>query len=309
MTVDAAARVGWGRGGLVCGAVTVGALALVFGQLGEYQVMDYADQDASIGLAGAFLGSIGAAGVIAVIRMLPRGKRWARGHVVVPLVLLPVAVVPLVVGLERNNVEAVVIWGSAALATHVLLETARRGAVDGPARGGGDVGLPGESREVAWWGLVFKGRVTEGIALVLVVAGLLTWACQHRWRAQKFEAVGLPLYVAVVPGYSVSGTWAGRYTVSMLLKPDDRDTVHFVDAVIRANPRCRNGNTDRWIIERETGPSALGICLSGGDSAAMTVAPGYQAPDLTPLFERITVRKVDGAVLADHRNGGEMEPD
>ena len=115
--------------------------------------------------------------------------------------------------------------------------------------------------------------------------------------------------MAVVPGYSVSGTWAGRYTVSMLLKPDDRDTTHFVDAVIRANPRCRNGNSDRWVIERETGPSALGICLSGEDGAAMTVTPGYRAPDLTPLFERITVRKVDGSALADHRNGGEMEPD
>nr|WP_221381172.1 hypothetical protein [Actinoplanes polyasparticus] len=282
MTVDAAAQVGWERG-LVCGAVTVGALALVFGQLGEYQVMDYADQDASIGLAGALLGSIGAAGVLAVIRTLPRGKRWARGHVVVPLGLLPVAVVPLVAGLERNNLEAVVIWGSAASAIHVLLEAA-----------------PGS---------VWKRRSIGGIAVVLVVAALLTWACQHRWRAQKFEAVGLPLYVAVVPGYSVSGTWAGRYTVSMILKPDDRDTSHFVDAVIRDNPRCRNGNTDRWIIEREIGPSALGICLSGGDGAAMTIAPGYRAPDLTPLFERITVRKVDGSVLADHRNGGEMEPD
>lgn len=295
MTVDVAAPAGSVRGGLVCGAVTVGTLVLVFGQLGEYQVMDYADQDFSIGLAGGFLGALGAASVIAVLRMLPWGTGWARGHVVVPLVLLPVVALPLVAGLERNNVEAAVIWGSAALATHVLLEAARGGARGGQAVGGS--------------GTVGKLGATGGIALVLVTAALLTWACQHRWRAQKFEAVGLPLYVAEVPGYHLRGTWAGRYTVSMVLEPDDRAVTHYVDAVVRRNVRCGPGSIERWVVEREVGDDALALCLPGEDGVAMTVTPGYQAPDLTPVFEWISVRKVDGAVLADYPNGGEMEPD
>ncbi|MCY1144664.1 hypothetical protein OWR29_42260 [Actinoplanes sp. Pm04-4] len=267
MLVDVTpARRGIGRG-LVCGAVTAVAIGLVFGQLGEYQVMDYADQDTTIGLVGALLGALGAALVIAV---LPLRKR---GHAVVPLVLVPVAVVPLVAGLERNNVEAALLWGCAAIAVHVLIE---------------------------------RPRATNAVVVVLVVAALLTWGLQHRWRAQKFEAVGLPLFVPQVPGYEVNRTWAGRYIVSMTLRPDDRSN-HYLDAVIRENVRCRHDDTDRWVIERETGPDALGLCLPGG--AAMTVGPGYLTPDLSPLFDRITVREVDGSVLADHRNGGEMEPD
>ncbi|MCO8272693.1 hypothetical protein M1L60_19040 [Actinoplanes sp. TRM 88003] len=263
MAVDGA------RGGLVCGAVTVAALGLVFAALSRYQVPDYADQDVSLGLVGALFGSVGAAAVIAVIRRQPG---WARGHVVVPLILVPAAVLPLVTGLERDNIEAVAIWGAAAIGVHTLLEK-RRAAL-------------------------------AGVALVLVGAVLLTWACQHRWRAHKFEAVGLPLYAPELPGYHVDRTWAGRYTVSMTLRPDGRDVTHYVDAVIRENPRCRNGTT-----ERETSGSTLIICLPGKDGVAMTIKPSYPGPDLSPLFERTSVREVDGSFFANYRNGGEMEPD
>ncbi|WP_250035783.1 hypothetical protein [Paractinoplanes maris] len=287
MSVDVEAPAAGVNGGLVCGAVTAGVLGLVFAALGEYQVPDYADQDFSIGLTGSLVGAVSAAVVIAVIRGLPGlERRWGRGHVAVPLVLVPVAVLPLVSGLERDNVEAALIWAAAAITIHVWLES--------PA------------------GSAWKRWAAGGIVLVVAVAGLLTWGLQHRWRAEKFEAVGLPLYVPDVPGYKMRGTWAGRYTVSMTLRAEGSGW-HYADAIIRrpdgSNGRCGSGLPERWVIEGGDGRDRLGICLGGDEGATMVIGPGYQSPDLAPLFDRITVREVDGSVMADYPNGGEMEPD
>ncbi|WP_250000799.1 hypothetical protein [Actinoplanes sp. M2I2] len=287
MTVDAAAPGSWVIRGLVCGTVTAVALGMVFAGLGEYQVMDYADQDFSIGLFGSLAGGIGAAMVIAGIRVLPgAGRAWSPAHVVVPLVLLPVVVLPLVAGLERDNAGAALIWGTAAIMTHVLVEASAT------------------SNGKRW--------AVAGLALVLAVAVLFTWVCQHRWRAGKFEAVGLPLYVPQVPGHHLSGTWAGRYTVSMSLR-DDGTGLQYVDAIISrpdgAYGRCGPGFPERRVIEREGLPAGLGICLPGAEGAMMVIKPGYRSPDLSPLFDRMTVGRVDASVMADHPDGGETEPD
>ncbi|MBU2666633.1 hypothetical protein KOI35_24290 [Actinoplanes bogorensis] len=241
-------------GALVCGAITAGALAGVLSALDEYQVSDYADMDPTIGAAGALVAAIAAAAVIGVIRVRPRP------HMVVPLLLVPAVILPLVAGLERNRVEAGLLWGAVAFAIH--LSIGRR-------------------------------RATTAIAVTLILAAGLTWALQDRWRGQKFEAVGIPLYVPDVPGHDLVGAWAGRYSVTLRLTGD-------VDVWLTSGDfvRCRRGATDRFVT-LEGRPA---VCLPGGDDAAMVV----DVPPQTPF----TVRPVDGAELARYPDDGTpREPD
>jgi lysylphosphatidylglycerol synthetase-like protein (DUF2156 family) len=165
----------------------------------------------------------------------------------VAVVLVPAAVVPLVTGAERNRLEAAVIWGAAAVVVHLLVAYAGR----------------------------WRRWAAAGLVVPVAAAALLTWGYQHRWRAQKFEAVGLPLVVPELPGYRLTGTWAGRYSVSMALR-DPAGQVTY--AIIRS---------DSVVLQRPGG-------------APQTLRPG----------DGVTLRAVDGSELADYPDDATMsEPD
>ncbi|MBM2622372.1 hypothetical protein JIG36_43410 [Actinoplanes sp. LDG1-06] len=251
------------RGGLFSGAVTAVAVGLVLAGLDEYQVRDYADLDPVKGLAGAMFAGIGAALVIAVVG---RKRQWARTHVLVPLLVLPLVIGPLVLGLERNRFEAALLFGAVAFGIHLLVGR-RRGAA--------------------------------GIALVVVAAGLLTWGLQQRWRAQKFEAVGVPLYVADVPGYELSKVWAGRYSYTLTFRSPGGAGLEVWATGKSSGVRCGTKPATPG------SPSLLEICSPGGGAVEMMVTP-----DPGPLLNEITVREVDGWVLAGYPDGvSSFEPD
>ncbi|MCA2216004.1 hypothetical protein [Jidongwangia harbinensis] len=273
--------------GIVCGLVTAGAIGAVLGLLGEYQVHDFADTDATYGIAGGLVASVGAVAVLAAACGIARWRRapWPAPHVVVPLVLVPAAVLPLVTGAERNRLEAGLIWGAAAVAVHVLLAYAMAGG--------------------RW-----RRRTAVALVLPCAVAGLLTFACQHRWRTQKFEAVGLPLYVPQAPGYRLTGSWAGRYSVSMALagpsgarlyaRIEGPDSHGLVCTAPIDRPRL---STEVWFDTE----SAL-FCLPGG--AVLALVPGGDSGSVAGLLPSVTLRAVDAAVLADHPDNSAMaEPD
>ena len=184
-----------------------------------------------------------------------------------PLVLVPLAVMPLVSGLERNRLEAALIWGTAAVAVHLWLVSNR-------------------------W-------TAAGLVLPCVVAGVVTVGLQSRWRAQKFEAVGLPLYVPEVPGYRLTGTWAGRYSVSMALRGPAGEQLYGVIASSNfADEACEVQGP------RQDGPQRAIFCLRGGAELALSGA------GVAALVPAVTVRKVDGSVLAGYPDDSTMsEPD
>lgn len=212
------------------GVVTAVAIAVVFALLGRYQVPDYADRDGSLGLAGTLAAMVAAVALIAVIRAPAR-------HAVVALLLIPAAILPLVLGAERNRLEAALIWCTAALAVHVLLSGRR-------------------------WS-------TVGIVVTCVAAVLATWGLQDRWRAQKFEAVGVPL---VVPeGYRLTGVWAGRYSVALTLRGPSAQTTYAV-------------------IERGPCPASTSEVRCLRDDAGIRLVPPGRIG---------SVREVSGSTLAD----------
>ncbi|MEV6602087.1 hypothetical protein AB0M36_35335 [Actinoplanes sp. NPDC051346] len=273
---------GAATGGVVCGLVTAGAIGVALGSLEEYQVPDFADTDGTVGLLFSVLAAVVAAAVIAVVRVIAgrSGARWPKTHVVLPVVLVPVAVVPLVTGAERNRLEAGLIWGAAAVAVQVLVAYS----------GSGD-------RWRRW--------MAAGLVLPCAAAALATWGCQTRWRAQKFEAVGLPLYVPEVPGYRLTGTWAGRYSVSMaLVGPSGRELFAVIGRTPGREVDCASRGGRPW---RESaagqGKQRALCCLR--DGAVLELVPGVAGP--LPDF---TVREVDGATLAGHPDDPTMsEPD
>ncbi|GAB2616139.1 hypothetical protein Aab01nite_28820 [Paractinoplanes abujensis] len=259
-------------GGLVCGAITTTALGVVLIMLPGYQVRDYADMDPVYGLGGALPAAIGAALLIAKVRV---GNTWPPAHVLIPLLFLPLAIAPLVLGLERNRLESVILLGAAAFAIHLSL---------------------GRRLAVAW------------IAVAVAVAGLGLWGLQDRWRAQKFEAVGVPLYLPEVSGYRLSAVWAGRYSVT--LKLTEPGGAWFDALLLRSTGEvpCGPGRPGRALLPPIGAPDRLGICLPAGGS--LIVTPSNPGPDVAALRSQLSLRKVDGATLAEHPDGvTSYEPD
>jgi hypothetical protein len=275
-------------GGVLCGLLTAGAIGAVLGSLDEYQVRDYADRDASIGLAGSLIAVVAAVVLIAVAGGIGArlfGFRRPQWHAPVPLVMVPVAVWPLVLGAERNRVEAGLIWGAAAVAVHAVLAYAVAGG-----------------RWRRW--------VAAGLVLPCALAGLATWGCQHRWRAQKFEAVGLPLVVPQVPGYRLTGTWAGRYSISMALRgPSSRRLYAVIEAASLHYGGCEPGSDPRRLMP-STGQNTQRAVFCLRDGAVLALIPGDDSAGIVDLPPGSTVREVDGSVMADYPDDATMsEPD
>nr|WP_296071413.1 hypothetical protein [uncultured Actinoplanes sp.] len=244
-------RIGAG-GGLVCGTVTALAMGGVFAALDEYQVADMADHDATIGVAGGFCAGAAAMLTVAVLRTLRRG-RWPAGQVFLPVMMVPAVLTAFVSGAERDQLETAALWAVAAMVMHLLI--------------GG----------VRWT------RAVPGVAAVCAVAVLASWGRQHRWRAHKFEALGLAMYVPQVAGYRLTGTYAGR---SHLIERLTDDSGHGIDV---------------W-IGRDDGGCAGGLpwCLPGGARMTLVPAPGAD----------IAVREVEAWFLAGFPDDGTVrEPD
>lgn len=277
-------------GGVLCGAITATAIGVILGSLDEYQVHDFSDMDGPIGLAGSLVASVVAVILIAAVGVIGGrrlGLRRSGGHALATLILVPAAVVPLVTAAERNRLEAGLIWGTAGVCLHVALAHAL--AAD---------------RWQRW--------TAVGVLVPFVVAALATWGSQHRWRAQKFEAVGVPLVVPEIPGYPLTGTWAGHWSVSMAFRhADGRRLYAIIGHPERGGISCTPGDDrPRMLPEPESGqgPERAKFCLR--DNAALTLVDFDGSAHLAGLLPAITVREVDGSELADHPDDNAMsEPD
>lgn len=275
-------------GGATYGLITAGAIVTVLHCLSRYQVHDYADRDASIGLAGSLIAVVAAVTLVAAAGRiggrLP-GLRRPQWHVFVPLLLVPMAVVPLVLGAERNRVEAALLWGCAAVTVHVLLAYAPVGR--------------------SW-----RRWVSATLVLPCAAATLTTWGCQHRWRAQKFQAVGLPLIVPEVPGYQLTGTWAGRYSIRTALRgPSGRRLYGVVEAASVRYGGCGPGSDRRWRVSSAgDGLERAMSCLR--DGTMLTLIPGGGSAGIADVLPHVRLREVDASVLADLPDEPAMsEPD
>ena len=277
-------------GGVVCGSITATAIGVILGSLDKYQVPGFADMDGTIGLAGALVASVVAVVLIAAVGVLGGrrlGIRRSGGHALAALILIPAAVVPLVIGGERNRFEAGLIWGTASVCFHVALAYAL-------ARG----------RWQRW--------MAVGLVMPCTAAALATWGSQHRWRAQKFEAVRVPLVVPDIPGYQLTGTWAGHHTISMALRrTDGRRLYAIVGHQDPGRSDCMPGSDRPRTLpppESGQGPEQAMFCLR--DNAALTLVARDGSARLADLLPVIAVREVDGSELADYPDDNTMsEPD
>jgi hypothetical protein len=285
----------------LCGLVSVGALALVFASLSKDQVPGpYDGGDGFRALVGGLGAALAVVGVLTVLVTAARnrfGVRWTYAHVPLPLVLLPVVLAGVALpGGERNRLETGVLWGAAVLIVHLLV---------GLAGSAGRSGLAGSAGR-GWWLRVVS---VLGIVLTCAAAFGVTVASQHRWRAQKFEAVGLPLYVPDVPGYRLTGARAGRSAVILMLS---NDPVHpraggRIDVWIFRDrdgrfPRCGPGSVTRWAMTDQRSDHGLVFCLP--EPAVMTLAPVYGTPGIADLLPAVAVRKVTGSELARYPDDG-----
>jgi hypothetical protein len=270
----------------LCGLVSVGALALVFASLSKDQVPGPYDGGdgfrALVGGLGAALATVALLTVLVTVTRNRFGVRWTNAHVPLPLVLLAVVLAGVALpGGERNRLETGVLWGAAVLIVHLLV---------------GLAGLAGRG-----WRL----RIVSVLGIVLICAAAfgVTVASQHRWRAQKFEAVGLPLYVPDVPGYRLTGARAGRSAVilALLSDPAHPRTSGRVDVWIFRDrdgrfPRCGPGSVTRWVMTEQRSDNRLAFCLP--EPAVMTLAPVSGTPAIADLLPAVAVRKVTGSDLA-----------
>ncbi|WP_285689283.1 hypothetical protein [Actinoplanes sp. NBRC 103695] len=186
-------------GGLVCGGITAATIGGVLAALDDYQVRDFSDMDPVIGVAGGAFAATIAAMLILIVHRRPSA------HAVVPLLLVPPVLTSLTTGLERDRLEAAVLWGAVAMAVQLLVAT-------------------------RWW-----RRAVPAILLVCLAGAGATWAVQEHWRAHAFEALGVPLYVPDAPGYRLTGAHPGRYSLIVRLE----GAAGGFDAVVeRAWPSC-----------------------------------------------------------------------
>jgi hypothetical protein len=131
-------------------------------------------------------------------------------------------------------------------------------------------------------------------------------------RAQKFEAVRVPLVVPDIPGYQLTGTWAGHGTISMTLRRAGGQRLHAI--VGHQDPGrsdCMPGSDRPRMLpppESGQGPEQAMFCLR--DNATLTVVAHDGSARLADLLPAIDVREVDGSKLADYPDDNTMsEPD
>ena len=112
--------------------------------------------------------------------------------------------------------------------------------------------------------------------------------------------------VPEVPGYRLTGTWAGRYSVSMALRgPSDGRLYAVIEA---AEGGCEPGRDRRFAADPGQDRQLAVFCLR--DGAVLTLVHGDGSAVVADLLPDVTVREVDGSALADHPDDRTMsEPD
>jgi hypothetical protein len=239
--------------GLICGGITVAALCGVMGQLDDYQVQNWGDNDPVIGIFGGLI-----AGFVAAMLILIGHQRPTR-HAVVPLILVPGVLGPLTMGLERDRLEAALLWSAVAVGVHLLLATR-------PVR-----------------------TAVPLVALAVLLGAGVTWAAQERWRAHEFNSNRGRLYVPEVPGYRMVGAHPGSYSTTVRLEKADRSGG--VEGVVEwAQPPCPKPTSPPRAFPEEERPA---ICLPSGFIMRLFPDEGTTLP-----AAEIRVRRATGGELA-----------
>lgn len=258
------------RTAAACGAISAAACVAVFAMLSKDQVEGpYDGGDLTIGIFGA---PVVAALAAFLIHAVGRGPGRV-AHTVAPFgVWLGTLFSIAAAGGERHKLETGAVWAAAAFLVHLAIAV--------------------------------RPRVVAGLALVAVVAAAtgVTVAGQHRWRTQNFARVGVPSYVPEVPGFRLTGAYAGRGTVILALT----GSTGSIDVYLhrRSGPApCAPGDERRVVRGQYDTVSRLVFCLPGGGEMEMS-------PSVDGLLTSVRLVKVDPGFLASYPSRGtEREAD
>ena len=222
----------------------------------------YLQGDEYWGPAYAIVGALAASLAILTV-ILVRGRRGGdrplRHLAVPPALALLIPLVLIVSGAARSRLWTGALCAAVAVVTHLALALPRR-------------------------------RVRVAVCAVAAAAAVLTsTSCQTAWRAEDFEATGLPYYVADIPGYHLNSTYADEHVITLTYHADDAETV-WLDAIISRSCPTFVGRSS---------------CIDlPGD-----VSLGYGQPERggsgvkDPLPTGVTVRPVSATHLASFRTG------
>jgi len=222
--------------------------------------------------------------------VIVRRRTVSQWHVLVPLVgtfLVPVGVAAG--GPFHDGRAVAVCWGMAAFVAHLAIEYAR--------------GRHGKPR--------------LGAALVVVLAVASAWLVgrvgQVTWQTEDLRAVGVPLVVVDVPGFTPYLAGAGTASVEVVLAerphPDESSGRRITVTIYRgpASPPC--GSSAPTMIDDavgEVGPRTVRFCVA--EPAHVVVAraePVYRQGNsaaefwsIEPLLPSMTLRPVTAEDLA-----------
>jgi hydrogenase/urease accessory protein HupE len=222
----------------------------------------YARGDMVLFLPYVGCGMLAAGFGISVVLLLHRPPRRRR-HLPVPFVLAPL--LPIVVGMcggNRSRWETGLLCAAVAVGVHLALEM----------------------------------RPIPGVALVAVLAAgfvLTTAACQTRWRAEDFQATGMPYVVAEIPGYRLAGTYADTGAIRLAYDDTAGARKQIGASVLRRTCAAR--------LERDR------ACIDLAGGYHLTIGDVYGAQEALP--GGITVRAVPAAYLASFPTGDSVPPD
>jgi hypothetical protein len=247
-----------------------------------------ADWGASAGpVAVLWLTVLTTTAALALHRVLtPRARRRGgdRAHILVPLLLAAVIPVGVVAGGPvRDRYGTTAVWALIALLTHLTLAIVTR---------------PGLRKRA-------RAAAIAGLAVACLAAVAVERVSQRPWRAGQFRAVGVPLVAPEVPGYALTGAYAGRYSVLLLLTARSAGPLASatIDVGIETSPPAGSlgscaGHTGEPFVVRVPGsePTAL-FCLRGG-AFRLWLHPGAAGADIEPMLHRITLRTVPAGELA-----------
>lgn len=237
----------------------------------------------------AVLATMAALAVHRLLLLRTRPPDGVAPHVLLPL---PLAIVILVgvnaSGRATDPVGTTVTWALVTLLAHLVLGAGWR-------------------RRGNWRQASARAALVAVVLVGLVGAGvLLGRASQPRWRAADFRAVGVPLVVPELPGYELTGTYAGRYSVRLRLEartefpPGGRYLLAIVERTSpTADPGpCQGRPIGQPFLERpdQDHRPAL-VCLPGGE-AVLSLFPRPDGGRVEALLPLITVRPATAAELA-----------
>ncbi len=273
----------WGDGG-TAGAVT--AAGVVAGAL------VFADRDfgSTVGpIAGCLATGLATTGLMAVYVILRR-RTASEWHALVPLVGTFAVPIAVAAGGPFHDGRAVAVcWGIAAFAAHLAVAYGR--------------------------GRRMRPRLGAGLVVLLVVASawLVGRVGQVTWPTEAMRAVGGPIVVGEVPGFTPNQAGAGTASVEVVLaerpRPGESEGRRITVTIYRGpvSPPCR-GSAPTIIDDEvgDVGPRIVRFCLA--DPAHVVVAraePVYPrgtfAADfwsIEPLVPSMTLRPVTAEDLA-----------